>query len=103
MMGIGAQIAGFIKAACSAEDLREANIVLREENDHMRAENEAFRQENARLQEAVEKLKRRSKRQAFPFSRDKRKTEPQKARSEKGRGIWRTGKPPHPRSHRPRT
>ena len=95
-MGIGAQIVGFIQAACSAEELRKENVILREENDRLRAENEALRQENAQLKEALEKLKRRSKRQASPFSRDKRKPNPKKPGRKKGKDYGERASRPIP-------
>jgi transposase len=78
--------------------LRAENLLLRSECAQLRADNEALRKENARLIEENKDLKRRleqaqraRKRQAAPFRRRERKSNPKKP----GR------KPGHPPAHRP--
>ena len=78
--------------------LRAENLLLRSECAQLRSENDALKEENARLVEENKDLKRRleqaqrgRKRQAAPFRRRKRKSNPKKP----GR------KPGHPPAHRP--
>jgi len=78
--------------------LRAENLLLRGECARVRAENEALKEENARLVEEnkdlrqrLEQAQRAGKRQAAPFRRRKRKSDPKKP----GR------KPGHPPAHRP--
>ncbi len=78
--------------------LRAEILLLRSECARLRAENEVLKGENARLIEESKDLKRRleeaqraGKRQAAPFRRRKRKSDPMKP----GR------KPGHPPAHRP--
>jgi len=78
--------------------LRAENLLLRSECAQLRADNEALKKENARLVEENRDLKRRleqaqraRKRQAAPFRRRERKSNPKKP----GR------KPGHPPAHRP--
>ncbi len=77
---------------------RAENLLLRSECARLRAENEALKEENARLVEENKDLKRRleqaqraRKRQAAPFRRRARKSNPERL----GR------KPGHPPAHRP--
>jgi len=78
--------------------LRAENLLLRSECARLRTENEALKEENARLLEEnkdlkgrLEQAQRGRKRQAAPFRRRKRKTDPKKP----GR------KPGHAPAHRP--
>jgi hypothetical protein len=78
--------------------LRAENLLLRAECAQLRADNEALKEKNARLVEENKDLKRRlaqaqraRKRQAAPFRRRERKSNPKKP----GR------KPGHPPAHRP--
>ena len=78
--------------------LRAENLLLRSECARLRTENDALKEENAQLIKENKDLKgrlgeaqRAGKRQAAPFRRRKRKTDPKKP----GR------KPGHPAAHRP--
>ncbi|PYT76192.1 MAG: IS66 family transposase [Acidobacteria bacterium] len=51
---------------------------LRQENEQLRQERERLRQENERLKRQLEEAQRASKRQAAPFSRGRRKADPQR-------------------------
>src|SRR2546429_519525 len=52
---------------------------LRQENEQLRQERERLRQENERLKRQLEEAQRASKRQAAPFSRGRRKADPQRS------------------------
>src|SRR2546429_42841 len=51
---------------------------LRQENEQLRQERERLREENERLKRQLEEAQRASKRQAAPFSRGRRKADPQR-------------------------
>jgi hypothetical protein len=69
---------------------------LEEENRTLRDENEALRDENERLRAELAKKGRREKRQAAPFSRDKRKENPKKPGRKPGSAYGRQGNRPPP-------
>jgi transposase len=58
------------------ERLRKENEELRREQERLRQERERLRQENERLKKQLEEAQRANKRQAAPFSRGRRKTNP---------------------------
>lgn len=69
---------------------------LEEENRSLRDENEALRDENKNLRAELSKKGRREKRQAAPFSRDKRKDNPEKPGRKPGAAYGRQGNRPPP-------
>src|SRR5436305_977318 len=62
---------------------------LRQENEQLRQERERLRQENERLKRQLEEAQRASKRQAAPFSRGRRKADPQRPGRKSGAAYGR--------------
>src|SRR5438132_1174578 len=62
---------------------------LRQENEQLRQERERLRQETERLKRQLEEAQRASKRQAAPFSRGRRKADPQRPGRKSGAAYGR--------------
>jgi len=66
------------------EDLRQDRERLKQEKERLRQEQDRLRQENERLKRQLEEAERANKRQAAPFSRRRRKENPQNPGRKRG-------------------